>query len=105
PFTVYAPVNYAVAGKPGQMEPLRTWAYGVRAGDTVTDVWPLEEFEGGRYHLRVYGPNGFYREFAGDVNDPALSVELFYESNGSKPTGNAGLRLKNSGNACTVELV
>ena len=105
PFNVYAPGSYAVAGKPGQMEPLRTWAYGVRAGDTITDVWPLEEFEGARYHLRVYGPNGFYREFAGDANDPGLSVELFYEANGSRLTGNAGLRLKNNGAACTVGLV
>ena len=105
PFNVYAPGNYAVAGKPGQMEPLRTWAYGVRAGDIVTDVWPLREFDGGKYHLRVYGPNGFYREFSGDANDPALAVELYYEANGSKLTGNAGLRLKNNGTACTVELV
>lgn len=105
PFNVYAPGNYAVAGKPGQMEPLRTWAYGVKAGDTISDRWPLGEFEEGRYHLRVYGPNGFYREFAGDANDPALGVELYYETSGSRLTGNAGLRLKNNGVACTVELV
>ncbi|HEV2482030.1 MAG TPA: phospholipase C, phosphocholine-specific [Puia sp.] len=105
PFNVYAPGNYAVAGKPGQLEPLRTWAYGVKAGDAISDVWPLTEFEGGRYHLRVYGPNGFYREFAGDANDPALGVELYYESAGSRLTGNAGLRLSSHGAACTVELV
>jgi len=105
PFNVYAPGSYAAADKPGQMEPLRTWAYGVRAGDTITDVWPLAEFDWGHYHLRVYGPNGFYREFTGDANDPALGVELFYETNGSRLTGNAGLRLKNNGAACTVELV
>jgi phospholipase C len=105
PFNVYAPGNYAVAGKPGQLEPLRTWAYGVRAGDTIADVWPLGEFEDGKYHLRVYGPNGFYREFAGDANDPALGVELYYEWAGSRLTGNAGLRLKNSGAACKVEFV
>jgi phospholipase C len=85
------------------MEPLRTWAYGVRAGDTITDSWPLEEFEGSKYHLRVYGPNGFYREFAGDANDPALGIELFYEAAGAGLTGNAGFRLKNNGSVCTVE--
>jgi phospholipase C len=105
PFNVYAPGNYAAAGKPGQMEPLRTWAYGVKPGDEISDVWPLTEFEGGRYHLRVYGPNGFYREFTGDANDPALGVELFYEANGSRLTGNASLRLKNNGAPCTVELL
>ena len=103
PFNVYAPGNYAVAGRPGHMEPLRTWAYGVKAGDEITDVWPLAEFESGRYHLRVYGPNGFYREFAGDANDPKLSVELYYETAGARP--NVGLRLKNYGAACKVELV
>jgi len=104
PFNVYAPGGYAVAGKPGQMEPLRTWAYGVKAGDTIRDVWPLAEFGDGGYHLRVYGPNGFYREFAGDANDPALGVELYYETTGSRLTGDAGLRLKNNGAACSVAL-
>lgn len=104
PFNVYAPGNYAVAGRPGQMEPLRTWAYGVKAGDTISDVWPLVEFGDGGYHLRVYGPNGFYREFAGDANDPALGVELYYETTGSRLTGDAGLRLKNNGAACSVKL-
>ena len=76
----------------------------METGDTISDGWPLTEREGGRYYLRVYGPNGFYREFAGDANDPALAVELYYEANGSRLTGNAGLRLRNNGAACTVEL-
>ena len=105
PFNVYAPGNYAAFAKPGEMEPLRTWAYGVKAGDKLVDVWPLAEFEDGRYHLRVYGPNGFYREFAGDEHDPALGVELYYELAGARLTGNAGLQFKNNGAACTVEIV
>jgi phospholipase C len=109
PFNVYAPGNYLVPGQPGQLEPLRTWAYGVRPGDTIVDSWPLEAFEGGKYHLRVYGPNGFYREFTGDANDPGLGVELFYESAGAPAagnaalTGNVGLRLKNNGAVCMAE--
>ncbi|HWB90810.1 MAG TPA: phospholipase domain-containing protein, partial [Puia sp.] len=99
PFNVYAPGRYAIADQPGKMEELRTWAYGVKPGDAITDVWPLNAFEGGRYHLRVYGPNGFYREFRGDAADPALAVELHYDKD-----GNAGLRLKNNGPVCTVEI-
>lgn len=99
PFNVYAPGRYAVPGEPGKMAELRTWAYGVKAGDEVADAWPLQEFEGGRYHLRVYGPNGFYREFRGGVDDPAVGVELHYDKD-----GNGELRLKNNGAACTVEI-
>jgi phospholipase C len=105
PFNAYAPGKYAVAGKPGQMEPLRTWAYGVRGGDTIGDAWPLEEFEDGKYHLRVYGPNGFYREFKGDANDPAIVVELSNDMYGPKPTGNVRFRFKNSGAACRLKIV
>jgi phospholipase C len=102
PFNVYAPGRYApaVAGEPGKFEAVRTWAYGVRPGDTVEDVWPLEEFEGGRYHLRVYGPNGFYREFIGDAGDPQVHVAFHYEQAndaGHALTGNGVLHLTNEG--------
>jgi phospholipase C len=30
------------------------------------------------YHLRLYGPNGFFREFIGDKNDPAIEVSCRY---------------------------
>lgn len=74
PFNVYAPGSYASRLQPGKFEAVRTWAYGVRAGDTLSDAWPLQEFEGGHYHLCVYGPNGFFREFRGDVSDPVIDV-------------------------------
>jgi phospholipase C len=82
-------------------------AYGVKAGDSITDGWPLAEFDGGRYHLRVYGPNGFYREFRGDAGDPAVGISFGYEpAEGAHPfTGNAMIRLKNNGDTCTVTFV
>ena len=43
--------------------------YAVRAGDTLKDEWDLSS-DLGIYHLRVYGPNGFFREFTGDNTDP-----------------------------------
>jgi phospholipase C len=38
PFNVYAPGRYVVADQPDKMEPLRTWAYGVRPGDRLSDA-------------------------------------------------------------------
>ncbi|HEV9035063.1 MAG TPA: phospholipase C, phosphocholine-specific [Puia sp.] len=108
PFNVYAPGEYAAADNPGHFEALRTWAYAVRPGDTLSDKWPLADFQGGRYHLRVYGPNGFYREFGGDANDPALEIVFAY-----RPLMERGqvfdevgvLAWKNSGKACMLELI
>jgi phospholipase C len=93
PFNVYAPGKYLT-------EDLRTWAYTAKAGDTLTDEWPLTDFENSHYHLRVYGPNGFFREFKGSANDPALDVVCEYQPNHmdkKKLTGNIELSLNNSG--------
>jgi phospholipase C len=78
PFNVYAPGNYlsAVKDKDGKAvyEAVRTWAYAVSAGDALTDSWPLQDFENELYHLRIYGPNGFFREFKGNADDPQLDI-------------------------------
>jgi phospholipase C len=108
PFNIYAPGRYAVADQPGKMEPVRTWAYGVKPGDSLSDTWPLAAFEGSRYGLRVYGPNGFFREFRGDAGDPAVGISFGYEpsSGGAHPfSGNGVLQLKNNGDACSVMVV
>ena len=77
PFHVYGPSKTA-------------WArsYAVSAGDQISDSWLLTDFEGGIYHLRVHGPNGFYREFQGTSDDPMLGVAF-------RGTGNAELQLVN----------
>jgi phospholipase C len=93
PFNVYAPGKYL-------NEDLRTWAYTAKAGDSLTDEWPLTDFENSHYHLRVYGPNGFFREFKGNANDPALDVVCEYQPNHidrKKLTGNIELSLSNMG--------
>lgn len=84
PFNVYAPGKHA-SGK-GEMEAVRTWSYAVTAGDQISDEWPLAQFENGEYHLRVYGPNGFFREFKGNSHDPDVAIafhhaELVYSGN------------------------
>ena len=65
PFHVYGPCKSG-------------WArsYAVSAGDRIFDQWLLTDFDGGAYHLRVHGPNGFYREFRGAADDPILEIAL-----------------------------
>lgn len=76
PFQVYAPGKYL-------QEDTRVWSYAVKAGDEIKDSWPVTNFENDKYHLRLYGPNGFYREFGGSVNDPALDIDCSYQKTGA----------------------
>jgi len=48
----------------------------VKPGDTLADNWELNRFDNGEYHLKLYGPNGFFREFKGDGNDPDVLIAL-----------------------------
>ena len=50
PFHAYAPTKSG-------------WArsYAVARGDRISDAWPLTDFKGEVYHLRLHGPNGFTR--------------------------------------------
>jgi phospholipase C len=84
PFTVYTI-------SPFKGELMRTWDYTAKAGDTLTDEWLLKDFADEKYHLRVYGPNGFFREFLGDHQDPKLTITCSYEQSMKNP-------LKLSGN-------
>jgi phospholipase C len=92
PFRVYAFNAY-------QKEELRAWDYSVAAGDTLHDEWNINDFENGSYHLRVYAPNGFYREFAGNVDNPLLNIVCNYEHsrlNAAKLTGNVVIHVTNN---------
>jgi phospholipase C len=102
PFNVYVPGKYASGNEsqPKIFEDPKAWAYAVKAGDELKSSWALDNFENGIYHLRVYGPNGFFREFKGDKNDPAISLNADYERKKNSPgklTGNIVLQFKNSG--------
>jgi len=98
PFNVYAPGRYLQQkdNQPPAFDNVRTWAYGLIAGDSLTGNWPISEFEDKNYHLQVYGPNGFFREFKGNSDDPALQSKLTYHGN-SRLSGNAELELENTG--------
>lgn len=77
PFHVYAPGKVRQTGtRSPEFAAGRTWAFAVAAGDTVPGRWRLEDFEGKTYHLRVQGPNGFFREFRGTAQDPRIEVAL-----------------------------
>ncbi len=99
PFNVYAPGNYLQQKENGPpvFERVRTWAYGLSAGDSLTGNWPIDDFGDKNYHLRVYGPNGFFREFRGNRGDPALQAKLNYHGNLQKLSGHAELMLENTG--------
>jgi phospholipase C len=90
PFTVYTPSAY-------QKEAGKNWNYAVNAGGWLRDSWKIADFENEIYNLVVNGPNGFFRHFKGDKNDPLLSLDCTYEQSGvlKKATGNIQLLLEN----------
>ena len=69
--------------------------YAVKAGDAMPVSIPLSLFQDGLYEIDVHGPNGFYRSFIGDKNDPVMDVLVNYESRGGDLTGNAQVYLAN----------
>jgi len=95
PFHVYSPVKWRAENEPG-----RAWDYAVAAGDRLSDQWALEDFENRIYHLRAHGPNGFFREFHGDGDDPLLAILL-------TPTaqGKASVQLVNSDAAHGLQVI
>jgi len=96
PFNVYAPGNYYDKVS-GTFQPVKSWPFAVKAGDTIEYEWPLDAFEGSSYHLRVYGPNGFYREFAGSKQGPGLTVTCEVMMKGKKATGELRVNVNNNG--------
>ncbi|WP_336517053.1 phosphocholine-specific phospholipase C [Pollutibacter soli] len=55
-------------------------AYAVSSGDQLKDSWTIRDFENGNYHLLVYGPNGFFREFSGSENEVLVNVSMKYDT-------------------------
>jgi phospholipase C len=89
-------------------EQVKTQSLAIVPGDSLQRQWKIEDFNNGQYLLRVYGPNGYFREFSGTANDAALHVSCSYEwqPNSKKLTGKIQLQLKNEGSASiTVNIV
>jgi len=99
-FNVYAPGNYLQSGENGTItfESVKTWSFAVKAGDHLSHQWPLAHFKNEQYHLRVYGPNGFFRELRGNAEDPMLQVRCMYagvDTPPHRPDGKMVLILEN----------
>ena len=92
PFRVYAMNPY-------QNDSLKSWDYSVAAGDILQDTYKIDDFEAGKYHFRVYGPNGFFREFTGQSNNPLIKITCTYEAarlNPARLTGNVVVTVRNT---------
>jgi len=60
--------------------------YTVEASLSLADVWDATATDNGAYHLWVYGPNGFVREFKGSLKDAqhsALQLQVRYDPKAS----------------------
>ncbi|MEP6595023.1 MAG: phospholipase C, phosphocholine-specific [Ginsengibacter sp.] len=104
PFNVYVPGKYMLSGN---YVDVHTWAFAVSAGDSLQRAWKLDTFENNQYHFRVYGPNGFFREFRGDSNDPNIDISCTYHLNNQNTlTGDVELKIINrdKSNLYTVEI-
>ena len=91
-------------------EAAKEWTYAAAAGSSVTDSWAIDHFENKIYHFSVYGPNGFFREFKGNADDPVVNISFGYEYNpgtSKKLSGNAEIKLTSldTVNSYTVEII
>src|SRR5690606_17041358 len=87
-----APFNVYSSGK--------NRSYAVTAGDSVTDSWEMADFDRGIYDFRVHGPNGFFREYNGSMDDPTIEIGCGYERSKIPTeilTGNLELKIANPG--------
>lgn len=73
PFQVYTPGLF-------KGEKMRVRDYAIAAGKELRDEWPLDQFENSQYHLQVLGPNGFFREFKGNAQDPQVVINAEYQT-------------------------
>jgi phospholipase C len=107
PFIVYMPGNtataIAIANATANANAKQSWSkmnsrhYAVKAGDQISDEFPAAMFQKGMYHLEVYGPNGFYREFKASEQSPQLEVSCSAQPDRLDPkklSGNIELQFK-----------
>lgn len=108
PFIIYAPDEYITleSEKQGKkvFQTLRVWHYAVKAGDELADSWSLESFKNGLYHLCIYGPNGFFREFSGNSHDPLVETALEYKKSRLTKNQNTGNLILNISNKSQKQL-
>jgi phospholipase C len=101
PFNVYLyGTNESTASiAPAQSMPNMVAAtYAVKAGSVLKESIDLSMFTGDKYDIAVHGPNGFFRQFNGDRNDPAIEVICNYENGvGRGFSGNVEVSITHKG--------
>ncbi len=96
PFNLYFPGKFASIV--GAFEEVGSRCYAVAAPSNLIESLPVRSFENDIYHLRVYGPNGFFREYSGIAEDPDISIIGDYERPDKlmkKLPGNRDLKITN----------
>jgi len=88
PFNVYL---RNLTKEPG----MRAATYTVKAGDTLKPSVAVEEFRDGQFEIEVLAPNGFYRRFAGRLNESPAVVLAGGEQRNGRPTGALEVHLHN----------
>ncbi len=110
PFNLRLPGKHPVPspdGKSTVLDHVGSRTYAITAGKSLEDSFPLSYFENERYHLSLYGPNGFHRESRGSADDPDLTVQCDYErlpEDTAQATGNVVLHLHNAISAQSIEV-
>jgi phospholipase C len=103
PFNVYLPGKTRGKGNQDGWKEMCSLYYAVKAGDVVQDEIALDRFQGGKYHIQVYGPNGFMREFKGSAADPGIQLACDYEGlRTGKLSGNIELKISGTGQVFSV---
>jgi phospholipase C len=79
------------------------WQYDVLPGAALSDYFSVVLFGGGSYDLTAYGPNGFQRRFAGNINNRCNEIEA--SSSVDPSAGTITVLLRNStGSAVTFTI-
>jgi phospholipase C len=75
------------------------WFYTVEAGRTLSDYWSARAVTQGIYDLSVYGPNGFLRQFQGNLNAAVAAggADADVTARYDVPNNRLILRLRNRG--------
>src|SRR5699024_2661590 len=115
PFKVYAVNEYKIA-KPtykdapeDDYQKSRSWDFAVKPGEDISEKWDLNRFKNEKYHLEVFGPNGFYRMFKGTDQAPLLRIKTDYERKKARGkeilTGNVSVQINNKDTKKVVVIV
>ncbi|MBK7097737.1 MAG: DUF756 domain-containing protein [Sphingobacteriales bacterium] len=94
PFSVYSYLPYGNTQSPGH-----NWSFGVAAGEKLQYDIPLSLHNNNMYHFALFGPNGFFRELRGQINDNGLYINCRYGADLAKGKRNIVLEISNNSGA------